>query len=532
LNGPPGLLTGRAVCIFLALAVVLVLRPHPSGAAPTLPETIRVQLTVAPGALRLVPPPTATVQVDAQPVPAEPASMTVGWALRYLQLPALDASPMVDALATRTPEGTWPDGQLLIGPYGWDDRARRDRRVLRSETGAAPAPATPRAGLHVGRRILAPLPQSIDIQPRDLADVTTINDRPYRGRVRVDLSGGDPQVVNELRLADYLASVVGSEIPPTWEVEALKAQAVAARNYAVRQVDPSAAYDICDSQNCQAYGGVASEYPSTIQAVRETSGVVAMYEGDLIAAYYSANMGDHTTSAVDVWGRDVPYLRGVPSPTDGEALSTSWGAEGYRWTRAIPLNRLADLKTGSGVIGELSEVRVLRTAQSGQPAEVELLGTQGAVTLSGDAIRITLGLPSGFAEFRTMPAERLVLLNPTPRRVAALQADGYAMELRRRSLAFDEAPTDVQLVRGTLDVVEFRLPPRLVVNGRGFGHGVGMSQWGAQGLAKDGHSFDQILIHYYQGIVVERLGQESGSQSPTPDAKRISSRQPVSGPQG
>ena len=532
MNGPPGWKAGRAVCVVLALAAVLVLGPHPSVAAPNLPATIRVQLTVAPGTLRLVPPPTATVQVDSHPLPGEPSAMTVGWALRYLRLPALEAMPMVDALAVRTPDGAWPDGQLLVGPYGWDGRERRDRRVLRSEIGAAPALATPRAGLQVGRRTLAPLPQLIDIQPSDLAHVTTINDRPYRGRVRVDFSGGDPLVVNELRLADYLASVVGSEMPWTWEAEALKAQAVAARNYVMRQVDPSADYDICDSQNCQAYGGVESEYPSTIQAVRDTAGVVAMFEGDLITAYYSANMGDHTTSAADVWGRDVPYLRGVPSPSDVEALSTGWGAEGYRWTRAIPLHRLADLKTGSGVLGELSEVRVLRAAQSGQPAEVELLGNQGTVTLSGDAIRITLGLPSGFAEFRTVPAERLVLLNPTPRRVAALQADGYALEQRRRSVAFDQAPADVRLVRGALDVVEFRLPPRLVVNGRGFGHGVGMSQWGAQGLAKDGYSFDQILTHYYQGVVVERVGEDDGSLASTQAAPRISNRQPVAGPQG
>ncbi|MCY3908186.1 MAG: SpoIID/LytB domain-containing protein, partial [Anaerolineaceae bacterium] len=387
-------------------------------------------------------------------------------------------------------------------------------------------------GLHLGRSILAPLPQLIEIQPQELADVTTINDRAYRGRVRVDFSGGDPQVVNELRLADYLASVVGSEIPPTWEVEALKAQAVAARNYALQKVDPSAEYDICDSQFCQAYGGVASEYPSTIQAVRETSGVVAMYGGDLIAAYYASNMGDHTTSAVDVWGRDVPYLRGVPSPSDVEAMSTSWGAEGYRWTRAIPLHRLADIQTASGVLGELSEVRVLRTAQSGQPAEVELLGNQGAVTLSGDAIRMTLGLPSAFAEFRTVPGERLVLLNPTPRRVAALQADGYSLEQRRRSVPFAEAPAGVQLVRGTLDVAEFRLPPRLIVNGRGFGHGVGMSQWGAQGMARAGHSFDEILTHYYSGAVVERVGEDAGSPSSAAAATRIPNRQPRGGPQG
>ena len=494
----------------------------PLSAAPTLPETIRVQLTVAPGALRLVPPPTATVQVDSQPLPAEPSAMTVGWALRYLRLPAVEATPVIEALAARTPDGARPEGQLLIGPYGWDGRAGRDRRVVRSEVGVAPALAAPRAGLHIGRRILAPFPQVIEIQPGDLADVTTINDRPYRGRVRVDFSGGDPRVVNELRLADYLASVVGSEIPPSWEVEALKAQAVAARNYALQQLDPSADYDICDSQFCQAYGGVASEHPSTIQAVRETSGVVAMYGGDLIAAYYASNMGDHTTSAVDVWGRDVPYLRGVPSPRDAEALSTSWGAEGYRWTRAIPLHRLSDIRTASGVLGELSEVRVLREAESGQPAELELLGNQGAVTLSGDDIRITLGLPSAFAEFRTVPCERMVLLNPTPRRVAALQADGYFLDQRRRSVAFAEAPSGVRLVRGTLEVAEFRLPPRLIVNGRGFGHGVGMSQWGAQGMARAGHSFEEILRHYYQGVVVERVGAEAGA--PGREAAVVSNR--------
>jgi stage II sporulation protein D len=76
------------------------------------------------------------------------------------------------------------------------------------------------------------------------------------------------------------------------------------------------------------------------------------------------------------------------------------------------------------------------------------------------------------------------------------------------------------------------MPPRLIVSGRGFGHGVGMSQWGAQGLAKEGYSFDQILTHYYQGVVVERVGEDAGSPSPTPDASRSSNRQPVAGPQG
>ena len=169
------------------------------------------------------------------------------------------------------------------------------------------------------------------------------------------------------------------------------------------------------------------------------------------------------------------------------------------------------MPTASGVLGEVSDVRVVRTAQSGQPAEIELLGDQGAVTLTGDDIRTTLGLPSAFAEFRTVPAERLVLLNPTPRRVAALQADGFSLEQRRRSMAFAEAPAGVQLVRGALEVAEFRLPPRLLVDGRGFGHGVGMSQWGAQGMARAGHSFDEILTHYYRESRSSAWAREGGS---------------------
>ena len=80
----------------------------------------------------------------------------------------------------------------------------------------------------------------------------------------------------------------------------------------------------------------------------------------------------------------------------------------------------------------------------------------------------------------------------------------------------------MRLVRGTLEVAEFRLPPRLIVNGRGFGHGVGMSQWGAQGMARAGHSFEEILRHYYQGVVVERVGAEAGA--PGREAAVVSNR--------
>ena len=176
-------------------------------------------------------------------------------------------------------------------------------------------------------------------------------------------------VVNHVALADYLASVVGAEMPRNWEIEALKAQAVAARTYAIQHLQPNEMYDICDNQNCQAYGGVGSESERTQAAVAATTGIVAMFNGAPIEALYSANAGDVTESSEHVWGTAVPYLRSVPSPGDAAALSVSWGAEGYRWTRAIPLPELAEYRTfRNGGVGAIVDLPRPRTDAGGTSA--------------------------------------------------------------------------------------------------------------------------------------------------------------------
>ena len=472
-----------------------------------MPDTVRVRLTVDRDLVQLALPIGSVVRVDghaAEFIPS-PRSIIFGESLRYLQIPGNVRLPSGLGVAEAHSMLDVSGDSEFIGPYVGSDRQIRDRRVLRSELGIAPFLTAPRAGLHLGRYRFG-LPQVLEIEPSELADAITVNGRSYRGRLRVDFTGDQLLIVNEVALSEYLASVVGSEMPSSWELEALKAQAVAARNYVLKRIEPNAMYDICDSQNCQAYLGMGAETPVTIRAVEETRGLVATYLGEMITAYYSANAGDETASSGDVWGMPVPYLNSVASPHDAEALSVAWGSSGYRWRRIIPVQALAGIQTGEGgVLGTLTDVRVLRTSRIGRPLDIRLEGEQGTLVLSGDRIRTVLNIPSAFAEFEIAPMKSLVLLNPSPRRVASLLAKGYVLESRRRSLAFDWAPPDIRLNRGSLSIVEFLLPPRVVVHGRGFGHGVGMSQWGAQGLALEGHSFIEILNHYYQGIEVQPL---------------------------
>ena len=492
-----------AVLVVAALGSTANAQSDSSG----MPVTVRVRLTVDTDLVQLALPIGSVVRVDGHTAEFNPSPRAIifGKSLRYLGIPGNVTLPSGLGVAETHSMLDVSDEREFVGPYVGSARQIRDRRVLRSELGVAPFLTAPRAGLHLDRYGFG-LPHVLEVEPSELTDAITVNGRSYRGRLRVDFTGDQPLIVNEVALSEYLASVVGSEMPSSWELEALKAQAVAARNYVLKRIEPNSTYDICDSQNCQAYLGMDAETPTTIRAVEETRGLVATYLGEMITAYYSANAGDATVSSGDVWGMPIPYLNSVASPHDAEALSVAWGSSGYRWRRIIPVQSLAGIQTGEGgVLGTLTDVRVLRTSRIGRPLDVRLEGEQGTLVLSGDRIRTVLNIPSAFAEFELAPTKSLVLLNPSPRRVASLLRQGYVLESRRRSLAFDWAPPDIRLDRGSLSIIEFFLPARVVVYGRGFGHGVGMSQWGAQGLALEGHSFIEILSHYYQGIEVQPL---------------------------
>ena len=158
----------------------------------------------------------------------------------------------------------------------------------------------------------------IVIKPAEKGFISTKR-RWYRGEFIIENRGGALVVVNNLPLEDYMLGVVPSEMPSKWNYEALKAQAIAARSYAIanRGKRASRGYDLKDTPEDQAYGGASAETATTNSAVLETKGIVITYNRKVIPAYYSASAGGHTKNAGDVWNKDLPYLKAVPSFDDG-----------------------------------------------------------------------------------------------------------------------------------------------------------------------------------------------------------------------
>jgi stage II sporulation protein D len=141
----------------------------------------------------------------------------------------------------------------------------------------------------------------------------------YRGHFQLINSGEGLTVINDVPLELYLQGVVPSEMPSSWEHDAHKAQAIAARSYAIANLGKRAkhGYDLKDTPEDQAYGGASAETTQTNDAVAETSGLVLIYDGQIIPAYYSASAGGQTKSASQVWTKDLAYIKAVPSFDDG-----------------------------------------------------------------------------------------------------------------------------------------------------------------------------------------------------------------------
>lgn len=159
---------------------------------------------------------------------------------------------------------------------------------------------------------------TIIIKPEENGYVS-VKKKWYRGHFKIINSGGALTVINDLPLELYIRGVVPSEMPSSWEHEAHKAQAIAARSYAVANMGKRAkyGYDLNDTPEDQAYGGASAETNRTNDAVTETEGIVLVCQGKIVPAYYSASAGGQTKDAGQVWTKDLPFIKSVPSFDDG-----------------------------------------------------------------------------------------------------------------------------------------------------------------------------------------------------------------------
>jgi stage II sporulation protein D len=210
--------------------------------------------------------------------------------------------------------------------------------------------------------------------------------RRYRGTIQVDATGGRLRAINVVGLEPYLYGVVPSEVPDDWPAEVLKAQAVAARSYALATRKVGGAFDVYPDVRSQVYRGIDEEVESTNQAVDETAGEVLMYRGRIATTYFHSTSGGRTASVVDVWpgSNPVPYLVGVDDPYDSLSPHHTWGPE------LIPAIRLQKVLKAPG---RLADVRTTVNGSS-RVTTVTGIGSLGEASLRASDVRRALGLRS------------------------------------------------------------------------------------------------------------------------------------------
>ena len=387
------------------------------------------------------------------------------------------------------------------------------------------------------------------IKAEDNDGIITLSDRSYRGRIEFGrYKGNKITAVNVVDLEHYLYGTVPSEMPSSWNKEAIKAQAVAARSYALTRRDMKVhaenGYELCDGTNCQVYIGYSNESASAREAVDETKGELAYYNGVPINAVFFSSSGGSTDDSENVWNNTIPYLKAVPEINETAP----------EWTREFTQSDLSSMLSAKGKgVGTVESITVL-TGKYGRVQQLKIKGSSGEKTLSAEETRtFCSGSSKGsllsrmYAINEKLPDEKTVKVkasayideeNTSSKQITVCTSDGnvnvsseniYAMDNTgehtklsgnvyavspegEQKVTLEEAKDNTSTANnnstpsnnnfysgGTV----YPIDGKFIFYGRGNGHGVGMSQCGAKGMADAGYTYKEILKHYYTDITVE-----------------------------
>jgi len=273
----------------------------------------------------------------------------------------------------------------------------------------------------------------------------TFNGRRYRGTFA---RASDGAVINTVPLESYLYSVVPREMSPSWPAAALQAQAICARTYVLQRSNPRRSYDLVPSEADQVYEGIAAESAAGRAAVDASEGQVLRYGDAFAEIVYSSCCGGHTEASSDAWGgAPFAYLGGVVCPH-------CTASPNYRWQKELTLAQIgATFAPELQAYGNLANVRISQTDASGRARLVELVGQQGSALVKGSVFRTRIGS-------RALPSLLITKIDPSA-----------------------------------------QAPERITIEGGGLGHGVGLCQWGARGMALEGASSMDILNFYFPGTM-------------------------------
>ncbi|MEN8235492.1 MAG: SpoIID/LytB domain-containing protein [Actinomycetota bacterium] len=327
-----------------------------------------------------------------------------------------------------------------------------------------------------------------------------IDGRTYGGEIALRWSRSGLALTEEVDVVDYLLGI--REVPYSWSAEALAAQVVAARTYLARYTRGGRSgdrarygFDICATSACQVYRGIGSIDASGgsrwVDAVERTAGEILVYEGVPIEAVYSSSMGSRTRANQDIWGGSaIPYLQPVDSPEAGVSPLASWTIAVYPRTFVEILK--AD---GYDVGGDLLAIATDDPGEGNGRTMIHVTTEEGSVEIAATSLKGVMNRHGPDMAPGLLPARR---------------ADGKRLPQSLPSYTYEigiqeTEPIDERIVRW-LPPEDRPAPTMVRINGEGWGHGVGMSQWGAYAMARAGADHQEILTHYYTGAELVDAG--------------------------
>jgi len=282
-----------------------------------------------------------------------------------------------------------------------------------------------------------------------------VNNKPYRGLAELSVADKGILVVNQLPLEEYLVGLINCEISSAWPIEAVKAQVIIARTYALnkKMARIGSPYHMESSVVDQVYEGCLLEDSRARRAVLETKGEVLTYDGSIIQAFYHSSCGGRTESSEDVWGTSLPYLKGV------ECQYCLTSPMATAWEYKLSLKGIEDrLRAAGHNVSGLYDIKPGVLNSRGRLKEVILLASRGGGIVSGVQFRKAIGY-------------------------AAIKSTNFTMKNSKNEISF---------------------------SGSGNGHGVGLCQWGAKQRALAGFSCEEILSYYYPGTELKKLSDING----------------------
>lgn len=426
------------------------------------------------------------------------------------------------ASASFTCEGSW----TLTGPKGEEINLPPEATVALRPFGSGIAWETSGAGSEKGTlagnaRLSIGSPQDgpfIAVRSQGGAS-TSFEGKTFRGSMVIMAEGDQLLVANALDFEDYIQSVVGGEIPDSWPMEVNRAQAIAARSFAAYRTkltpveirrDYEKAFgllrpgDVLIWASDQVYRGICEETAATVEAASSTRGQILTYDGQPIAAYYHSDAGGMTEDPLYVWGgRSIPYLSAV-SEEPHESPHASWTVDLSPAQLAAALRQL-----GLPVEGQPEAISGLQGGNSGRWISLTVRSSFEKVTVRGTDLRRVLPQVKStlFSAYSVGGGKTTTGSLCSGLRYSVAASDGIHSGVRlAEATAVGRSGETASLGQGAAVVSGLKAegPTAIVLEGAGWGHGVGLSQWGARGMALTGRDARSILMFYYPGTTSEQ----------------------------